>query len=120
MNYIIILCAAILVAIALLCCVVLRTARELCEYALRISYGLTTISRQMDTIVGGQNSLSDSLCYLRDIVIEYMAENPSGEIPDNPDDDERSAAAKAAELAFTEGVLNVLNYGGAPGKEGRA
>lgn len=121
MNIAVIICIALLAVIALLCCVILEKAKELCEYGLRIAYGLTTISRQMDTLIGGQNSLSDGLCYLRDLVIEYTAENSAGENPDIPDEaDGRSAAAIAAEKAFTEGVLNVLNYGGAPGKEGRA
>ena len=112
---------ALCAVIALLLCNILRCGKELCEYAMRIAYGLTTVTRQQDDSARAIISLSERVCHLKDLVAEYIEQQAAEENPDTPDEgQEMSEAAKAAEKAFSEGVLSILNYHGAPDKEGRA
>lgn len=85
--------------------------RELCEYALRIAYGLTSLSGALDMISSSSNSSRCSLENIESKLDALSAEKPAEENPADPDEEaERSEAAKAAEKAFSEGVLNILNY----------
>lgn len=113
-------CVALLALISLLLCVILERAKDICEYLLRITYGHTTLSRQLGDVHEAQNLSLRALEKLNDKLDALTAEKAAEEKPGTPDEgDERSEADKAAEKAFSEGVLAILNYDATTIKEAK-
>lgn len=71
-------------------------------------------------LVKGQNLSLSALEDLNDKLDALIAERAAEEKPGSPDlDEERSEADKAAEKAFSEGVLAILNYDATSVKEAK-
>lgn len=113
-------CITLLALISLLLCVILERAKETKELNVRIATALSLLAPKIDKLVLGGISRLSALEDLNDKLDVLIADKAAEEKPGNPDlDEERSEADKAAEKAFSEGVLAILNYDATTTKEAK-